>query len=75
MHIPEQRNAAVAFGDGGTADDIPVLAGALEHDEALMREHAAWALHIIALRDGSRIASSSEPRQVEVGTPQRVREG
>ncbi|MEJ7813243.1 MAG: tRNA epoxyqueuosine(34) reductase QueG [Gemmatimonadaceae bacterium] len=38
------RNAAVALGNVGTAEDIPALEAALEHDEPLVREHAAWAL-------------------------------
>ena len=38
------RNAAVALGNVGTVDDIPVLEAALDHDEPLVREHAAWAL-------------------------------
>ncbi|MDQ6831446.1 MAG: tRNA epoxyqueuosine(34) reductase QueG [Gemmatimonadota bacterium] len=38
------RNAAVALGNVGTPDDIPVLEAALAHDEPLVREHAAWAL-------------------------------
>jgi epoxyqueuosine reductase len=43
------RNAAVALGNVGTADDVPALEAALEHDEPLVREHAAWALN--RLRD------------------------
>lgn len=39
------RNAAVALGNVGSADDVPVLADALAtHDEPLVRGHAAWAL-------------------------------
>ena len=39
------RNAAVALGNIGTADDVPLLARALlGHDLALVRGHAAWAL-------------------------------
>jgi epoxyqueuosine reductase len=37
------RNAAVASGNVGTADDIPVLEAALHHDEPLVREHAVCA--------------------------------
>ena len=39
-----KRNAAVVLGNVGTAEDIPVLETALEHDEPLVHEHAAWAL-------------------------------
>ena len=38
------RNAAVALGNIGTADDVPTLEAALSHDEPLVREHAASAL-------------------------------
>lgn len=38
------RNAAVALGNAGTAEDVPALEAALRHDEPLVREHAAWAL-------------------------------
>ncbi len=39
------RNAAVALGNIGTVDDIPVLHRALSgHDEPLVRGHTAWAL-------------------------------
>jgi epoxyqueuosine reductase len=39
-----QRNAAVVLGNIGTADDVDVLTRALDNDEPLVREHAAWAL-------------------------------
>ena len=39
------RNAAVALGNIGTEEDVPVLVETLrEHDEAIVRGHAAWAL-------------------------------
>jgi epoxyqueuosine reductase len=39
------RNAAVALGNVGSEADVPHLARALaEHDEPLVRGHAAWAL-------------------------------
>jgi len=39
------RNAAVALGNIGSAADVAMLATTLgEHDEPLVREHAAWAL-------------------------------
>ncbi|HWI14186.1 MAG TPA: HEAT repeat domain-containing protein [Burkholderiales bacterium] len=39
-----KRNAAVVLGNVGTADDADVLTRALDDDEPLVREHAAWAL-------------------------------
>ena len=39
------RNAAVALGNVGTCDDVPFLADVVSnHDEPLVRGHAAWAL-------------------------------
>jgi epoxyqueuosine reductase len=39
------RNAAIALGNIGSDHDIPVLSKALrEHDEPLVRGHAAWAI-------------------------------
>ncbi len=39
-----KRNAAVALGNVGAADDVPALEAALSQDEPLVREHAASAL-------------------------------
>src|SRR5216117_1071392 len=38
------RNAAVALGNSGNPDAVPVLAAALADPEPLVRGHAAWAL-------------------------------
>jgi epoxyqueuosine reductase len=38
------RNVAIALGNWGSAEAVPVLAAALEDDEPLVRGHAAWAL-------------------------------
>lgn len=38
------RNVAVALGNWGAAEAVPVLAAALEDEEPLVRGHAAWAL-------------------------------
>jgi epoxyqueuosine reductase len=42
-----KRNAAVVLGNVGTVEDIAALEAALEHDEPLVREHAAWALTML----------------------------
>lgn len=47
------RNAAVDLGNVGTVDDLPALEAALEHDEPLVRQHAAWALDRLGLRTGA----------------------
>jgi epoxyqueuosine reductase len=39
-----KRNAAVVLGNVGTVEDVPVLQQALDDEEPLVREHAAWAL-------------------------------
>jgi epoxyqueuosine reductase len=38
------RNVAVALGNWGSPEAVPVLARALEDEEPLIRGHAAWAL-------------------------------
>lgn len=62
------RNAAIALGNIGTDRDIPCLAAALhQHDEPLVREHAAWAIGQLATHDHAQArkaldtALSSEP--------------
>lgn len=44
------RNAAVASGSVGTAEDVPVLEAASLHDEPLGRGYAGWALARVARR-------------------------
>jgi epoxyqueuosine reductase len=39
-----KRNAAVVLGNVGTREDADLLARALDDEEPLVREHAAWAL-------------------------------
>jgi epoxyqueuosine reductase len=39
-----RRTAAVVLGNVGTSDDVQALRRAIEHDEPLVREQAAWAL-------------------------------
>jgi epoxyqueuosine reductase len=39
-----KRNAGVVLGNVGTAEDVDVLTRALDDEEPLVREHAAWAL-------------------------------
>ena len=38
------RNVAVALGNWGSPEAVPVLAVALNDEEPLVRGHAAWAL-------------------------------
>ena len=39
-----QRNAVVVLGNLGSDADQPLLESMLQHDEPLLREHAAWAI-------------------------------
>ena len=39
-----KRNAAIVLGNIGTRADVDLLTRTLEDDEALVREHATWAL-------------------------------
>ncbi len=41
------RNSAVALGNVGTFDDVPILVGALADPDPLVVEHATWALERI----------------------------
>jgi epoxyqueuosine reductase len=43
-----KRNAAVVLGNIGTVEDVPVLQQALDDEEPLVREHAAWAFARLA---------------------------
>jgi epoxyqueuosine reductase len=54
------RNAAIALGNIGTEEDLPVLVRALEtHDEVLVRGHLAWAIG----RIGGKAARSALERR------------
>jgi epoxyqueuosine reductase len=44
------RNVAVALGNVGSPDDIPLLAAALAKEPPLVRAHVVWALGAIAAR-------------------------
>lgn len=41
------RNACVVLGNVGTSEDVPVLEAMRAHADAIVREHAAWALTTI----------------------------
>jgi epoxyqueuosine reductase len=47
------RNVCVVLGNIGTADDLPALRKAEQHEEPLVREHASWAVREIEKRSGS----------------------
>jgi len=54
------RNIAVALGNAGSLGAIPALEAALNDPEALVREHAAWALTI--LKTGKRKDDKNEAK-------------
>jgi epoxyqueuosine reductase len=64
------RNVAVALGNWGAPEAVPVLVQALEDDEPLIRGHAAWALG----RIGAEGASQSLRWRLEVEEDAWVRE-
>ncbi len=45
------RNVCIALGNSGDAAAVPALEKALEHDEPLVRAHAAWALGRLGARE------------------------
>lgn len=61
-----KRNAAVVLGNAGTDEDVNVLTRALEDDEPLVREHAAWSLERLgrAVRE-STTGTSCDDRALE----------
>jgi epoxyqueuosine reductase len=62
------RNAAVALGNVGTEDDVPFLARTLaEHDEPLVRGHAAWALGRLGGPAARRVLERRLTREPEPG--------
>ena len=73
------RNAAVALGNVGTAEDAEVLTRALEDEEPLVREHVAWAFarlgapgtRVVAERPGPQRAPtpSDRPERVPAARP------
>lgn len=67
------RNAAVALGNIGTEADVPVLAQALlDHDEALVRRHAAWALSRIGGHAARRALSRGWDREQDTGAREEI---
>ena len=57
------RNVAVALGNWGSPEAVPVLASALSDPEPLVRGHAAWALGEIGSPEASAALEASAPRE------------
>lgn len=49
------RNVAVALGNWGSQEAVPVLASALSDPEPLVRSHAAWALGCVGSAEARRV--------------------
>ena len=64
------RNVAVALGNWGSPEAVPVLAAALADEEPLVRGHAAWVLR----RIGTEAARQALRGREEVGDDVWVRE-
>jgi epoxyqueuosine reductase len=64
------RNVAVALGNAGSRDSVPVLVETLSDEESLVRGHAAWALG----RIGSTVALRPLRARQSVETDESVRE-
>ena len=62
------RNVAVALGNWGNRRAVPALKRALNDDEALVREHAAWALRVI----GGKSAKEALDTRLRVETEAQV---
>ncbi len=68
------RNVAVALGNAGGEESVPVLARALYHPVLLARGHAAWALGRIGARTGSPEARLALEGRLYAGIDEWVRE-
>jgi hypothetical protein len=64
------RNVAVALGNWGAPEAVPVLTAALEDDEPLIRGHAAWALG----RIGTESARAALRHRTKIDADKWVRE-
>ncbi|MCU0616679.1 MAG: hypothetical protein MUD17_06245 [Gemmatimonadaceae bacterium] len=42
-----QRNACVVLGNIGTEEDLAVLEAMGQHEQEIVREHAAWAVRLL----------------------------
>jgi epoxyqueuosine reductase len=62
------RNACVALGNTCRARDLPILFGALRHDSALVRGHAAWAVGEATERLGAERATALAELRAQRGT-------
>jgi len=62
-----RRNALVVLGNVGGEDHLTLLAGYLMHPDALLREHARWAVGSIGGRLAARILTLDQPEDLPIG--------
>ena len=60
-----RRNILVALGNGGDERAVPALADYLEHPNAMLRAHAAWALGEIGGGRAGAALRSAAPKEVD----------
>ncbi len=63
------RNVCIALGNSGDPSAIPALERALEHPEALVRVHAAWALGRLGEKAALR---NRESRETDAGVLEEI---
>ena len=67
------RNVAIALGNSGDPRAVPALVEALEHGEALVRGHAAWALGALARSEALTPLRSRLQREEEEQVREEIR--
>jgi epoxyqueuosine reductase len=60
-HAGLKRNVAVALGNWGSAEAVPLLSSALSDPHPLVRGHSAWALGEIGLPEAFSALEALEP--------------
>jgi epoxyqueuosine reductase len=66
------RNIAVALGNWGAAEAVPVLTGALQDEEPLIRGHAAWALGRIGTLEAMEALRRKEGLEEDVSVREEI---
>jgi len=67
------RNVAIALGNSGNREAVPVLARAMEHEaEPLVRMHAAWALGALGGPIAKRALDRARKRDADSGVTEEI---
>ena len=69
-----QRNAAVALGNLGDPETVPVLVSALEDPEPLVRAHAAWAVGKIGGKQAKAVLEKRMALEDDGGVRKEIKE-